>query len=50
VSKWIANLVEERTQSAWPQAILDWAGALPDFPTAEELRLRQVPDTTREKF
>lgn len=38
VSGWIAAQIERSVGETWPQAALDPAGALPDFPELEELR------------
>ena len=48
LSRWVASIVREKTETAWPQAVLDLAGAWPDFPTVEELRQSQPPDVPRE--
>ena len=37
VSRWIACQIAHDLDGAWPQGVLDAAGADPDFPTAEEL-------------
>ena len=50
LSRWIAAAVREKTETAWPQAVLDLAGAWPDLPTAEELRQTQPADSRRESF
>jgi hypothetical protein len=38
VSRWIAAQIERSVGETWPQAVLDAAGALPDFPELSELR------------
>jgi len=50
VSRWISNLIREKTETSWPQAVLALAGAWPDFPTAEELRSTQPVDRRREEL
>ena len=50
LSRWVATVVREKTESSWPRAVLDLAGAWPDFPTAEELREAQGTDSPRESF
>lgn len=50
LSRWIATVVREKTETVWPAAVTNLAGAWPDFPTAEELRGSQPPDTEREGF
>jgi len=48
VSKWVNAVLRQKTDDAWPQEVIDLAGAWPDFPAAEELRQDLVPDTPRE--
>ena len=48
VSRWVANLVEEKTRNEWPETIRAMAGAWEDFPTAEELREAGAADSPRE--
>lgn len=50
LSRWVASVIREKTETAWPQSVLDLAGAWPDFPTAEELRQSQPTDSPREDF
>ena len=38
VSRWVAELVENRTRTEWPAEVLELAGAWPDFPDLEDLR------------
>jgi len=38
VSRWVADLVENRTRVAWPPEARQLAGAWPDFPDLQELR------------
>lgn len=38
VSRWIADVLREKTDDSWPKAVLDLEGAWPDFPTLEEIR------------
>ena len=47
-SKWIAELIKQKTASAWPEHISDLAGAWKDFPTAEEIREGMGQDAKRE--
>jgi hypothetical protein len=47
VSRWIADQVVESLDDAWPQSVLDAAGAAPDFPTADELRKNYGPNAPR---
>lgn len=50
VSRWIAELVRERTATEWPEEVRRLAGAWPDFPDAEALRRGQGADLQRETF
>jgi hypothetical protein len=50
LSKWIAASLREKTESTWPKAFLDLAGAFPDFPTLEELRREGRGDARRESL
>jgi hypothetical protein len=47
-SKWIADLIKEKTSSTWPDHIVDLAGAWKDFPTAEQIRKSTGQDAERE--
>ena len=37
-SKWIAELIREKTSNTWPENIKKLAGAWEDLPTIEEIR------------
>ena len=50
LSKWVSNLVRERTADEWPPEVLALAGAWKDFPDAEELRTGYGTDLPREIF
>ena len=47
-SKWIADLIKEKTARTWPDHIFDLAGAWKDLPTAEENRTGMGQDAKRE--
>ena len=47
-SKWIADLIKEKTSRTWPDHIFDLAGAWKDLPTAEEIRIDMGRDAKRE--
>jgi hypothetical protein len=47
-SKWIADLIKDKTAHTWPDHIFDLAGAWKDFPTAEEIRIGTGQDAKRE--
>jgi hypothetical protein len=48
LSRWIARLIQERTESRWPEEVKALAGAWGDLPTAEELRSAAGDDAERE--
>ena len=48
VSRWIAGQVLNSLQQSWPKAVLEAAGALPDFPDLTELRKSLGKDAPRE--
>ncbi|MCU0757059.1 MAG: hypothetical protein MUE46_18435 [Xanthomonadales bacterium] len=48
-SRWLAQLIQEKTRNEWPQAVREAAGAWADFPDLEALR-REVPDVPRESL
>ena len=48
-SKWIAELIREKTATTWPKTVIEAAGTWKDFPTAEEIRSGLGEDAEREK-
>jgi hypothetical protein len=50
LSKWIAETLREKTAGTWPKAVLDLAGAWPDFPRLDELRRPAPRDARREEL
>ena len=46
-SRWLAQLVREKTSREWPAAVREMAGAWRDFPEAEELRRAAGRDVAR---
>jgi hypothetical protein len=50
VSKWIAGRVQTSLEDSWPQAVLDAAGAVPDFLDLEKIRRGDGVDSPRESF
>ena len=51
VSRWIAALIKDRTQTEWPPDVTRLAGAWSDFPSLSALRRRnQTRDIKREKL
>jgi hypothetical protein len=47
-SKWIADLIKDKTARTWPDHIFNLAGAWRDLPTAEEIRIGMGQDAKRE--
>lgn len=47
-SRWLAQLVREKTAREWPASVREMAGAWGDFPEAAELRRTDGKDATRE--
>ena len=37
-SRWLAELIKEKTADTWPDSVSKLSGAWKDFPEAEELR------------
>ncbi len=50
LSRWVAQVVRAKPETAWPAEVLELAGAWPDFPDADELRATQPLDHRREKL
>ena len=49
-SKWIAELIREKTTNTWPDNVRKLAGAWRDFPLAEEIRAEMGSDSSRESL
>jgi hypothetical protein len=49
-SRWLAELVRERTARQWPDAVRELAGAWGDFPEVDELRRSAGRDVKRERL
>jgi hypothetical protein len=47
-SRWLADLIREKTSTEWPPSIVALAGAWADMPTAEQLREGLGEDAPRE--
>ena len=47
-SRWLADLIRERTAKEWPPSVAALAGAWADLPSAEELRQGLGEDIPRE--
>jgi hypothetical protein len=50
VSRWIADQVVQSVGDTWPKAVLDAAGAFPDFPNLDEIRSGYGSDLSRESL
>lgn len=49
-SRWLADLIRERTANGWPPSVAALSGAWADMSTAEELRQNSGEDVPREPF
>ena len=49
-SRWLSELVRQRTATEWPAEVRELAGAWPDFPESDELRRSSGRDVRRERF
>ncbi len=49
-SKWIAELIREKTATTWPENVVRLAGAWKEMPNAEEIRDSMGKDYSREKI
>jgi hypothetical protein len=47
-SRWIAELIREKTATTWPENVAKLAGAWKDMPTAEQIRKGIGKDARRE--
>lgn len=48
VSRWVAEVIEEKTRTDWPASIKELAGSWDEFPSAEALRDTSGSDAQRE--
>lgn len=48
LSRWIAELIRDKTENEWPESVKSLGGAWKDFPTTEELRRDEGVDSARE--
>ena len=48
MSRWLAELVRDKTRNEWPDSVRKAAGAWTDFPDADELRRGAGKDVPRE--
>ncbi len=47
MSRWLTELVREKTRTDWPLAVREAAGAWSDFPQIDELRANEATDVPR---
>lgn len=47
LSKWLANMIKMKTETEWPEHILQLVGTWSDFPSAEEIRASIGADIPR---
>lgn len=47
-SKWISEIIQEKTSCTWPEHVKRLAGTWSDMPTAEEIRNSAGIDADRE--
>lgn len=50
VSRWVAQLVQKKTQNEWPSTVRALAGAWQDLPDLDTLRKDGGGDVARERF
>jgi hypothetical protein len=50
MSRWLSELVRERTSTEWPLEVREAAGTWTDFPDTEDLRADQGVDIRRESL
>lgn len=48
VSRWIADQVVKKLENTWSKGVLDAAGAIPEFPSLEQIRKGYGKDMRRE--
>jgi len=46
-SKWISELIREKTSTTWPENVRKLAGAWKDLPSAEDIRAGMGTDAER---
>jgi hypothetical protein len=49
-SRWVAGLIRAAGRTTWPQEFLQFWGAIPDAPLADEIRATDSPDLPREPW
>ena len=46
-SKWIAEMIREKTATRWPEDVIEMAGTWNDFPDVDEIRAEMGADVER---
>ena len=49
-SRWVAELIREKTSAEWPESVKRLAGAWAELPSAEKIRSGMGEDAPREPF
>lgn len=49
-SRWVAEIIRERTATDWPESVYRALGSWADAPTAEEIRDGMAEDVPRESL
>jgi hypothetical protein len=49
-SRWVADLIRQKTAGTWPQSIAKLAGTWRDIPTADEIRQDMGANVKRESI
>jgi predicted transcriptional regulator len=50
VSRWVEQLIREKTANEWPEEVKALVGAWADFPCVEDLSCQQGDDLPRESL
>ena len=50
ISKFIANVLEQKVQNEWNHNVQKLAGSWEDFPSLEQIRDEKTPNIPREEF
>ena len=49
-SRWISEIIQEKTSTTWPENIKKLAGSWTDLPTADKIRINMGTDIERESL
>ena len=50
LSKWITKVISEKISNEWSPDVMKLAGAWKDFPSIEDIRNSDIPDSKRENL